>query len=69
VKVTGEVFSKKRKGAEEIRYKKVLKLKAKGTVTDRTLESFIKEAPTRNPYELGKPLQSMPKNCVLIFSI
>jgi len=48
MKVTGETFSfhHKRKGAEEERYQKYLNFQAKGPLPDRTLESFIKKAPT-----------------------
>ena len=43
MKATGETFSfqKKRKGAEEARYRKYLNFQAKGLLPDRTLESFI----------------------------
>ena len=48
MKVTGETFSfhHKRKGAEEARYQKYPNFQAKGLLPDRTLESFIKKAPT-----------------------
>jgi len=43
MKVTGETFSfhHKRKGAEEVKYQKYLNFQAKGSLPDRTLESFI----------------------------
>jgi len=48
MKVTVEAFSfhHKRKGTEEARYQKYLNFQVKGLLTDRTLESFIKKAPT-----------------------
>ena len=46
MKVTGEIFSfqKKRKGAEEVRYQRYLNFQAKGSLPDRTLESFIQKS-------------------------
>jgi len=44
MKVTGETFSfqhNKRKGAKGARYQKYLNSQAKGSLPDRTLESFI----------------------------
>jgi len=49
MKVTGEIYSfqKKRKEAEETRYQKYPNFQAKGLLPDRTLESFMQKAPTR----------------------
>jgi hypothetical protein len=48
MKVTGETFSfiLRRKGAEEVKYEMYRNFQANGPLPDRTLESFIKKAPT-----------------------
>jgi hypothetical protein len=46
MKVTEETFSFSRKSAKEERYRLYRNFQAKGLLADRTLESFIKKAPT-----------------------
>ena len=65
MKVTGETFSfiLKRRGAEEERYRLYRNFQAKGLLLDRTLESFIKKAPTGQFLILGINLRGITYSC------
>jgi len=69
VKVTGETFSlfSEGEGAEEVRCQNHSNFQVKGPLPDRTLESFIKKAPTKQFLIFGNNLTEFTKNYFLIF--
>jgi len=66
MKVTGETFSFifRRRGAEEAKYDKYLNFQAKGLLSDRTLESLYKKAPTGQFLILGKTHTEFTKRTI-----
>ena len=66
MKVTEEIFSfvLKRKSAEEVKYQKYPNFQAKGLLPNKTLESFIKKAPTGQFLIIRKILTEFTKRII-----